>query len=234
VPAEAIVMAAGEGRRLRPLTERFAKPVLPIDGRPVVATLLRELAGAGVELATVVTGHLAGQVEALVEDGSAFGLEVRVARQPRPDGSADAVRRGLAAGAEAPVLVTAADTVYTPGDVAAFVERAGEAAGALSVRRGFAVSPGKPGVLVSNGRVERVYSLDPRLALTSAPLWLVGPDVVPFLDGLAGPPFELRDAFQRAIGAGHAIAAVEIGRTRDLTGPVDLVVENFPYLSGVE
>ncbi|MDX6542500.1 MAG: Nucleotidyl transferase, partial [Gaiellaceae bacterium] len=36
-------MAAGEGRRLRPLTERYAKPVLPIDGRPVIATLLHEL-----------------------------------------------------------------------------------------------------------------------------------------------------------------------------------------------
>ena len=40
-------MAAGEGRRLRPLTERWPKPVLPIDGRPVIGTLLRELAAAG-------------------------------------------------------------------------------------------------------------------------------------------------------------------------------------------
>ena len=40
-------MAAGEGRRLRPLTERYAKPVLPIDGRPVIVTLLHELRAAG-------------------------------------------------------------------------------------------------------------------------------------------------------------------------------------------
>ena len=38
-------MAAGHGTRLRPLTERWPKPVLPIDGRPVLASLLRELAG---------------------------------------------------------------------------------------------------------------------------------------------------------------------------------------------
>ena len=44
-------MAAGEGRRLRPLTERWAKPVLPIDGRPVLESLLRELAAAGTERA---------------------------------------------------------------------------------------------------------------------------------------------------------------------------------------
>jgi glucose-1-phosphate thymidylyltransferase len=45
----AVVMAAGEGKRLRPLTERWPKPVLPIDGRPVIGTLLRELVAAGVE-----------------------------------------------------------------------------------------------------------------------------------------------------------------------------------------
>ena len=52
-------MAAGDGTRLRPLTERWAKPVLPIDGRPVLATLLRELAAAGFQEVTIVTGYLA-------------------------------------------------------------------------------------------------------------------------------------------------------------------------------
>jgi len=43
----AVVIAAGLGTRLRPLTERYAKPVLPVDGTPVIAHLLRELAAAG-------------------------------------------------------------------------------------------------------------------------------------------------------------------------------------------
>ena len=84
-------MAAGEGRRLRPLTESWPKPVLPIDGRPVIATLLRELAAADLKRVTVVTGHLADQLEELVGDGSGFGVEARPVRQPRPDGSGDAV-----------------------------------------------------------------------------------------------------------------------------------------------
>ena len=54
---EIVVMAAGEGTRLRPLTERWAKPVLPIDGRPVLATLLREVAAAGFRRAWLVTGR---------------------------------------------------------------------------------------------------------------------------------------------------------------------------------
>ena len=111
----AVVMAAGEGTRLRPLTERWPKPVLPIDGRPVLATLLRELAAAGCRRVVVVTGHLAEQVEELAGDGRGFGLELRCVRQPGVLGSADAVRRALAGGAEPPLLVSAADTLRLPG-----------------------------------------------------------------------------------------------------------------------
>ena len=63
---DAVVMAAGEGTRLRPLTERWPKPVLPIDGRPVVVTLVHELAAAGCGTIVVVTGHLREQVEELL------------------------------------------------------------------------------------------------------------------------------------------------------------------------
>src|ERR687885_1770817 len=114
-------MAAGEGRRMRPVSERWPKPVLPIDGRPVIGTLLRGLADAGIEGVVVVTGHLAEQVEGLVGDGAAFGLAVSYARQPEPLGSADVVLRGLRAGARPPLVVTAADTVFAPGDLARFL-----------------------------------------------------------------------------------------------------------------
>ncbi|MGB2953127.1 MAG: sugar phosphate nucleotidyltransferase, partial [Gaiellaceae bacterium] len=124
MPEEAIVMAAGEGRRMRPLTERWPKPLLPVDGRPVIATLLRELSAAGCRLVTVVTGHLAEQVEELLGDGSGFELELRYARQPEAFGSADAVSRALAAGAAPPLLVATADTVFSRGDVARFAAKA--------------------------------------------------------------------------------------------------------------
>jgi NDP-sugar pyrophosphorylase family protein len=231
VAPSAIVMAAGEGRRLRPVTERYAKPVLPIDGRPVLATLLRDLAAAGIEDVTLVTGHLAEQVEALAGDGSAFGVTVRVVRQPVADGAGDAVRRAVAAATALPALVLAADTVFASGDVGrfaqAFVE--GGAAGAMSVRREPPPGPGRAAVRVRDGLVESVRDDDPANPLSGAPLWGLGPGVARFLDGLPGPPYELRDAYERAIEAGDAVAAIEIGRTRDLTDPVDLVEENFPY-----
>ncbi len=200
VRVEAVVMAAGEGNRLRPLTERYAKPVLPMDGRPVVVTLLHELRAAGIERVTVVTGHLAEQIESLL--------------------------------AGSPMLVLGADTVFTPGDVGRFAADAGHA---IAVRRD---PPPEPphrfAVRIEDGRVTKVLDDDPANQLAAAPLWRLGEDFDPeVLDTLCGPPYELAEAFQRLVDAGETVYGVEIGPTRDLTHPLDLVRENFPYLRGV-
>src|SRR6185436_20923885 len=152
---EAVVMAAGQGTRLRPLTERWAKPILPIDGRPVLAVLLKELAAARCECVWLVTGHLAEQVERLAGDGSAFGVEIRFVRQPAVLGSADAVQRALDAGAEPPLVVSAADTVFTRGDVGRFVAEftSSEAAGAVAVRTDPAPGPDRSAVRREGKRI---------------------------------------------------------------------------------
>jgi UDP-N-acetylglucosamine diphosphorylase / glucose-1-phosphate thymidylyltransferase / UDP-N-acetylgalactosamine diphosphorylase / glucosamine-1-phosphate N-acetyltransferase / galactosamine-1-phosphate N-acetyltransferase len=226
-----IVMAAGEGTRLRPLTERWPKPVLPIDGRPVLATLLHELRAAGCGPVWVVVGYLAEQVERLVGDGSAFDLEVRLARQPGVLGSADAVQRALDAGAGLPALVVAADTVFRAGDVGRFAAAftGSGSAGAIAVRRDPPPGPGRRAVRVREGRVEAIG--DEEGPLSGAPLWVVGPPVAERLC-LDREPYELENAYRAALAADETILAVEIGKTRDLTDPLDLVEENFPYLSG--
>jgi NDP-sugar pyrophosphorylase family protein len=228
---DAVVMAAGEGTRLRPLTERWPKPVLPIDGRPVVATLLRGLAAAELRRVWVVTGHLAEQVERLVGDGTAFGLEVRFVRQPGVLGSADAVQRAVAAGASLPALVSAADTVYQHGDLAAFADRflASGASGAVAVRLDPPPGPRRPALRRSGDRIVRMRDDDPANPWSTAPLWALGPSVAERLCR-DRPPFELENAFQAALEAGETVIAVEIGKTRDLTYPLDLVERNFPYL----
>ncbi|HEY6962238.1 MAG TPA: NTP transferase domain-containing protein [Gaiellaceae bacterium] len=187
-------MAAGEGTRMRPLTEHWPKPVLPIDGRPVVVTLVHEL-GAFCDRIVVVTGHLAEQVEALL---APLPYPVEFVRQPPGQGSADAVLR---AGGLPPYLVLAADTLFEPGALARFAQEAAGADGAVALPR------------------------------EKAPLWLVGARVHEHLDPLPGnPPYELQDVFRLATDAGAEVSAIQVGRTRGLTNPVDLVRENFPYL----
>lgn len=228
-----MVMAAGEGSRLRPLTERWPKPVLPVDGRPVIGTLLRELASAGLGRATVVVGHLGEQVRALVGDGSAFGLEVQYAEQPAAHGSADAVRRALAAGADAPLLVAAADTVFRPGDIAEAAARwrRSESVGGLAVRPvPRAELEERSPVRVEDGCVVELGGKPTAGCLAAAPLWFLGESLAARLDALSGPPYELAEAFRAALGAGEPVAALSVGPTRDLTRPADVVARNFPYL----
>jgi NDP-sugar pyrophosphorylase family protein len=217
-------MAAGLGTRLRPLTDSWPKPILPIDGRPVVVTLVHELAAAGVERLIVVTGHLAEQVEALLEP---LPYALRFVRQPEALGSADAVAR---AEATPPFVVAGADTRFADGDVGRFVRTASGKEGAVAVR----LQPGRPEhtrTHVEDGRILEVHAPEAPGGWSGAPLWWLGPKVASFLQPLPGrSPYELGDVVQLAIDAGVVVSAIQVGRTRDLTSPVDLVRENFPYL----
>jgi glucose-1-phosphate thymidylyltransferase len=222
-PVGAVVIAAGLGTRLRPLTEQYAKPVLPLGGVPVVARLVRELAGAGLTEVTVVVGHLGDQVRRLLGDGSGFGLSLRYATQAEPLGSAHAT---AAADREPPYLVLGADTVFAPGDVGRFAAAfaAADVAGAL------AVQPDAGGtVACADGLVRHVVAQSGTHA--AAALWAVGTALAERVAALSGePPYELATAFQAGIDAGERVASIGIGPTRDLTSPVDLLLENFPYL----
>jgi UTP-glucose-1-phosphate uridylyltransferase len=204
-------MAAGEGTRLRPITEHWPKPVLPIDGKPVVVTLVHDLAAAGCERIVVVTGHLAEQVEALLEP---LPYEIRFVRQPPGQGSADAVLR---AHATPPYLVVAADNVFAEGDLARFAKAGAGLDGAIAVHS------------TSEHRTSDHRTSEHRE--DRPPLWLIGERVHGFLDPLPGKaPYELQDVFRNAIDAGAEVSAIQVGRTRDLTEPADLVRQNFPYL----
>jgi hypothetical protein len=194
----------------------------------VIATLLRDLAGAGIDAATVVTGYLAEHVEELLGDGSQFGISVRFVRQPEPLGSADAVLRALAGGAAAPLLVVAADTVFQRGALARAASEwlESETSAGLAVR--MSREEGKTPVRVEGGRVVEIDGEGG--GLTAAPLWFLAECVVPRLEHVPGPPFELSAVFRSEGGAGIEVVALEVGPTRDLTRPEDVVVENFPYL----
>ncbi len=164
----AIVMAAGEARACARSPSAGRSRSCRSTAVPSSRRCCDELRAAGCDHVTVVTGHLAEQVEALLGDGSAFRVGVTFVRQPRADGSADAVRRALEAGAEAPTLVVGADTVFEPGSLATFV-RAWAAPGAVGARAG----GGKAGIRIDGGRVTRL--VDPTATeLTSLPLWGLG------------------------------------------------------------
>ena len=85
---QAVLLAGGKGTRLRPYTRDLPKPLVPLGNAPgdtpVLELLVTQLKEAGVTDLTVVTGHLAEQIEAFLGDGSRFGLNVTLVRETTP------------------------------------------------------------------------------------------------------------------------------------------------------
>src|SRR5919199_4018065 len=87
---QAVVLAGGEGPRLRPLTTTYPKPVVPLVDRPFIGFMLDWLRGHGVDRVVMSCGHMAAQVREVLGDGSAFGVALEYAQEPRPLGTGGA------------------------------------------------------------------------------------------------------------------------------------------------
>lgn len=125
---KAMVLAAGRGERLRPLTDETPKPLIEAGGKPLIAWHLERLADAGVRDVVVNLGHLGERIRDVLGDGSAFGL--RVAYSPEPPGALETgggILNALPLLGEAPFLLVNGDC-WTDLDFAALQLRPGDLA----------------------------------------------------------------------------------------------------------
>ncbi len=77
----AMVLAAGRGTRLAPLTDTLPKPLMPVAGRPLLAHILDFLRAGGIEDVVINLHHLGHLIERAFGDGRAFGLRIRYSRE---------------------------------------------------------------------------------------------------------------------------------------------------------
>jgi NDP-sugar pyrophosphorylase family protein len=87
----AVIMAGGQGARLRPLTTVLPKPLMPLTDRPIIDVILRQLVAAGVEEVTVSVGHLGGLIESWIRHDSDYGIPVSFLYEAEPLGTAGAL-----------------------------------------------------------------------------------------------------------------------------------------------
>lgn len=83
----AVILAGGEGARLRPYTAVLPKPLLPIGDRPVLDIVMRQLHAAGFERATVATGYMAELIEAVLNQRNTFGMSIDYVQEAEPLGT---------------------------------------------------------------------------------------------------------------------------------------------------
>jgi NDP-sugar pyrophosphorylase family protein len=152
--AQAMVLAAGLGTRMRPLTLLRAKPALPVLNRPLVRWTLDRLVRAGVREAVVNLHHLPQSVEDAVGGGEPLGLRVRYSREDVLLGTGGGPRAARALFEAAPLLLVNGDVLFEI-DLRALVERhrASGARATLALRRNPAPSAYSPVVTDRRGRI---------------------------------------------------------------------------------
>ena len=105
-----MILAAGRGERMRPLTDLTPKPLLPVHGRPLIEWHLAALARAGVREVVVNTAWREEQLVAALGDGARFGVSIRWSREGRDHGGALETAGGIAKAL--PLLVEHADDPF--------------------------------------------------------------------------------------------------------------------------
>lgn len=106
---KAMILAAGRGERMRPLTDHVPKPLLPVGGKPLIAWHLERLAMAGVQDVVVNHAHLGAQIEDALGDGAAFGLRIRYSPEAEALETAGGIAQALPMLGAAPFLVINGD-----------------------------------------------------------------------------------------------------------------------------
>jgi MurNAc alpha-1-phosphate uridylyltransferase len=124
----ALIFAAGLGERMRPLTDRTPKPLLPVGGKPLIEWHLEKLAAAGVHYVVINTSHLADQFPDALGDGSRWGLRIRYAYEgPTPLETGGGMLNALPLLGSEPFIAISAD-IWSEYDYATLpVEPAGHA-----------------------------------------------------------------------------------------------------------
>jgi len=95
-PLKAMILAAGRGQRMRPLTDHTPKPLLPVHGRPLIEWHLEALARDGVREVVINTAWLEDQIPAALGDGSRWGMHIRYSMEGRDHGDALETAGGIA------------------------------------------------------------------------------------------------------------------------------------------
>lgn len=234
----ALVLAGGEGSRLRPITHTNAKQLIPVAGTPILFHALQAIADAGITEVGIVVGPPGeAEVRAAVGDGSRWGLNLVFIHQPAPLGIADAVTTAADFVRGNPFLLYLGDNVLLEG-VTRFVEEFERTEPDAQIFLARVAEPQHFGVAVLEG--ERVVRLVEKPKEYISDIALVG--VYLFRDSILEAcatlrpswrnEYEITEAIQWLIDHGRTVRAERVsGWWKDTGKPEDLLEANRMMLS---
>jgi UDP-N-acetylglucosamine diphosphorylase / glucose-1-phosphate thymidylyltransferase / UDP-N-acetylgalactosamine diphosphorylase / glucosamine-1-phosphate N-acetyltransferase / galactosamine-1-phosphate N-acetyltransferase len=227
---QAIVLAAGEGRRLRPLTRHRPKAMIGVGGRPILEHHVEALVACGITDITLVVGYQRESIQNHFGDGVDWGADIRYAEQKRQLGTGHALLVGMeAARPDEPFLVLPGDNHISGGLLEGLIETPGEAA--LAITR--TTTPRQYGVVHIEG--EKVRSIeekpkDPTTRFISTGIYRLPPSFKEQLESTESTA--LPDVVNHAIDAGLQMNAfLTEDSWQDAIYPWDLLSLNDRALS---
>lgn len=213
---KAMLLAAGLGTRLRPLTLTTPKPLLPLDGALLIDHQLRYLKQAGITEVMINLHHLGVKIQEHVGDGAAFGLRVRYSEEPEILGTGGGIKRaGTFFGGEAFVALNA--DALLDADIAALIGRHLETGAVATmalkeIRRGESYNPVavEGGFITGFGSGTHFYT----------GLQVLGPEMLAALPPAGEVSCLIMDGYEKLLRSGKRVAAfIHQGYFNDLGTP---------------
>ncbi|RXA20164.1 glucose-1-phosphate thymidylyltransferase [Methanosarcina sp. MSH10X1] len=233
---KAVVLVAGKGTRMEPLTSDCPKVMLQVANKPILEHILNSAIEAGIEGFVFITGYLEEQIKEYFEDGSKWGTSVEYVRQKEQLGTANAI--GCAKGyVDGAFLVLNGDMLIGQEDLKALVSRTEEAV--ICVKE--VENPSDFGVLeTENNRVVRIIEKpkNPPTNLANAGVYLFRESIFDLIDRTGASvrnEFEITDSLQMLIDNGSAVGYSPLdGRWIDIGYPWDLLKAEEHLLKGLQ
>ena len=211
----AMILAAGLGKRLRPLTEQLPKALVPVAGKPLIEYHIDKLAAVGIDELVINTAWLGELIERRLGDGGAFGVCIRWSREGEPLETGGGIRRALPLLGPGPFVAVSADIwsdyCYSRLPCALPAARLAH----------LVLVPNPPHNPDGDYGLDAGGMVRPRdsagVSFTFSGLGVLAPELV--ADFPDGAVFPLRDALRRAIAAGAVSGEVHTGLWSDVGTP---------------
>jgi len=238
---KAVILAAGKGTRMKELTQELPKPMLRVQGRPILEHILEGLLAAGIREVCIITGWRAEVIEDHFGDGSRFGARIIYARQVVQDGTGKAPEYARDFVGDSDFLLTYGDILVRPETYQRMLSRWREDdfSGLLTVTEGEDVTQGGLNFFDDRFCLTRLVEKPNAAQLADlratgwlkpgAPVWynagiyLFRSVLFEFTARLQKSPrneYELTDAISAMVADGHTIAGLKIeGRWVDVRDP---------------
>ncbi len=205
---KAIIMAGGEGRRLRPITDSIPKPLLPIGGVPTIVRILSLLRSHGIDEAAITVGYLSDRIISTLGQ-SCQGVELTYLNEETPLGTAGGVKNAESFIGDDDFIVISGDAL-SECDLTAAINRRKEKDAPVLMVLTHCTEPGEYGVVLAdeNGCVSR-FCEKPSLSSTYSDLintgiYVMSPRIFDYIPN--GKCDFSNDVFPRIMEAGEKIA----------------------------